>query len=449
MFQQSSSIISLVIADPDLMWMTEIAEKLSTHPVLKVVGYAQSGEAAIQRAASTAADALLINYSLPDMTATEVKKKLEDASPGTSVFVIAPIISAQLVMEAKSRGIVEVFDRNNYSAAEIAEKIVRHVEELRNAWARAATEHGIVGKGTGPIGARVKVEQVIKPITQTVILTHSPKGGVGKSTIAVNLATAIKRSPILSGARVALLDFDCEFGNLATLCALDKGLVLSRNISLWEHVPEDISPSDIEELLVPSPSGIMVLPAPYNPAVAAKIKIDTADKVLRVLKRYFGIIVIDGGPKISEVVDAAIQHATHILLISTPEGQAVENLARIVYFLTPDQDNPSKPDTSAILRKMFLVVNRVANRRGDLSPAEVSKLVGRPLIAEIPEDEAVAAALHTGNGKQAVEMFPDSPFSIAIRKLANDLTGAYPSGIAGADVQTQSKQKRKKFFGLF
>ena len=79
----------------------------------------------------------------------------------------------------------------------------------------------------------------------------------------------------------------------------------------------------------------MLLPAPLNPAIASKVSIEMADKVLRILKRYYSVIVIDGGPKIQAAVDAAMQHATHILLIANPEGQSAENLNRVVSFVSP------------------------------------------------------------------------------------------------------------------
>lgn len=453
-FRAEGTPVNIVLGDLDVNWMMQISSELAVNPKIRVVGFANSGEALIERTASMAADAVLVNYSMPDMTAMDIVKRLSEDSPGTAVFVMSGALSAQLVMSAKSTGVVEVFDRNSYISSEIARKIVEHVDNLRKEWSEVANSHGITEKGVGPMGLFKKEkekekETLLRTVTQSVILTHSPKGGVGKSTIATNLAAAIKASPVLSGAKICLLDFDCEFGNLSTIWDIPPNLAYTRNITQWANIPESISASDVDNLLTPTKSGVMILPAPVNPAVAAKVNIELADKVLRILKRYYSIIVIDGGPKIQEAVDAAMQHATHILLIANPEGQSAENLNRVVSFLSPDPNYPEKPDFSSLLNKMFLVVNRIRGGKAELSPGQVAEIVGRPVIGEIPEDDVVPLALHEGNGKQAVEYIPDSPFAIAIKRLANDVTGAYPMNLTSGRTKTaKPRRKKRKLFGF-
>lgn len=430
-FLPENAIVNLVLADHDFNWMTETAQAITgAVSQVKVVGFAQNGADAIARAVSLAADAVLVEYSLPDLTALEVARKLSQDSPGTAVFAVAGTLSAQLIMNAKAVGIREVFDKTGFVAREAAETIAREVGSLRQQWADVAAKHGLVEKGTGPRGLAVgnpPAKQVIaQPITQTVILVHSPKGGVGKSTVSVNLAVALKQSPVLSGLRVALLDFDCLFGNLAVLCGLPPNAAANRNTIAWEHASENLTAAEVDDMLVPMQCGVMVLPAPPHPNAAERVTMQLADKILRTLRRYYSIIVIDGGPKVSEPVNAALHHATHVLLIATPEGQATENLARMVQWISPDPDRPEKPDLTHILRKMSLVLNRTQNRRSDLAPGQVARLVGRPIIAELPEDESVPAALHDSRGKQTVELYPNAPFSLAIKRLANDLCAAYP-----------------------
>ena len=226
------------------------------------------------------------------------------------------------------------------------------VDARRREWADTASKHGLVSPGTGPQGVRTVEKVVTRSITQSIILVHSPKGGVGKSTIAANLATAIKMSPVLSGVRVALLDFDVEFGNLKTLFSIPPEIVQSRNVATWQQVSDDMTAQEVDDLLVPTKStGLMVLPSPINPAVARRVDIELADKILRTLRKYYGVIVIDGGPKLPHAVDAAIQHATHILLVSTLRGQAAENLNRVVAQLQPDPDLMQKADMSHIYEK--------------------------------------------------------------------------------------------------
>ena len=451
-FKAEGTPVNIVLADMDVNFMMTLSQELMINPKIRVAGFATEGADLIERATSLVADAVLVNYSMPDMTAVDIVKELAENSPGTAVFVMSGAISAHLVMSAKSIGVVEVFDRNNYNPSEVARKIVEYVDELRKELSEVARNHGYVEKGIGPKGLLRKEKQkeremVLRQITQTVVLTHSPKGGVGKSTIAANLAAAIKASPVLSGVKVALLDFDCEFGNLSTLWNVPPNLSYTRNIIQWEGLPESISSSEVDDLLVPTSSGVMLLPAPPNPAIASKVTMEIADKVLRILKRYYSVIIIDGGPKIQPAVDAAMQHATHILLIANPEGQSVENLSRVVTFVSPDPNSPEKPDFSYLMNKMYLVINRIRGSKAELTPTQIAEFVKRPIIAQIPDDDVVPMALHAGNGKQAVEYDPNSEFSIAIKKLANDIAGAYPMTLTSGKA-AKGKVKKRKLFGL-
>ena len=228
---------------------------------------------------------------------------------------------------------------------------------------------------------------------------------------------------------------------------MPPNLSYTRNIIQWEGLPESISSSEVDDLLVPTSSGVMLLPAPPNPAIASKVTMEIADKVLRILKRYYSVIIIDGGPKIQPAVDAAMQHATHILLIANPEGQSVENLSRVVNFVSPDPNSPEKPDFSYLMNKMYLVINRIRGSKAELTPTQIAEFVKRPIIAQIPDDDVVPMALHAGNGKQAVEYDPNSEFSIAIKKLANDIAGAYPMTLTSGKA-AKGKVKKRKLFGL-
>lgn len=447
-FKAEGDAVNIVLGDHDINWMMQASQELMINPKIRVAGFANSGETLIERAVSLRADAVLMNYSMPDMTAIDITKRLAEDSPGTAVFVMSGTLSAQLVISAKSTGIVEVFDRNNYNPSEVTKKIVEHVDGLRKEWSEVARSHGIVEKGIGPKGmTKNEKETIVRTITQKIILAHSPKGGVGKSTVAANLAAAIKASPIFSGIKVVLLDFDCEFGNLSTLWNIPPNLAYTRNITQWAEIPESVTAVEVDDLLVPTSSGVMLLPSPPNPAVASRVNLEIADKVLRILKKYYSVIVIDGGPKIQEAVDAAMQHATHILLIANPEGQSAENLNRVVHFLKPDPNYPEKDDFSFLLQKMFLVVNKVKGTKAELSPAQVAQTVGRPLIAQIPDDDAVPLTLHEGNGKQVVEYQPDSKFSISIKKLANDITDAYPM-MLNSSKSLKDKPTKRKLFGF-
>lgn len=429
MSKQPGTTVHLAIASHDTEWMMDAVQELNAHEQIKVTAFANTGADLIDRASTMGVDAVLMEYSMPDMTAVEVTKRLAEDSPGTLVYAVSGSISEQLIRTAKSAGIREVFSTINFSASEASSRICKEVDDFRHELTQTALTHGRVEKGTGPAGVKIKKEYVTRTLKQVVVLTHSVKGGVGKTSIATNLAAAIKMSPYYSGQRVCLVDFDCGGANVATACHINDISASNRNIYNWIDVPTDISAREVEQLLIEGPQGIMVAPAPLNIALAEKIDYDLADKILKILKNHFSVIVIDGAPNLSAPIDSAMLQSTHILLIANAEGQSAKQLAKTVSLVSPDPNYPEKPDMTHLLKKMFLVLNIAQSpTEYDLKKADIASIVGRPLIAEIPYDKIIRKALHGPYEKLPVELDPSAPFSRAIKKLANDICGAYPDG---------------------
>ena len=447
-----NKVINLVVGDYDSNRLMSLIQDIQLNPNIRVIGIAQTGEDIIDRASKMAADAVLMEYTMIDLTAIDVAERLKEDSPGTLIFAISQSTSAEFIFKAKRSGITEVFQRDALVPRDVADKIQESVEEKRLEWEKLSQTHGAVDKGTGPIRQKVVKEYITKSINQSVILTYNTKGGVGKSTIATNLALAIKMSPYLSGQRVALVDFDCGGANISTLCHIPDAETLNRNLAYWEGDIDRLTAQEVDELMIPGPHGLMVLAAPLNMVLASKVGYELSNNILNTLKKYFSIIVIDGAPNISATIDAALQHATHILLIANAEGQSVKQLARTVKLLSPDPNYPEKPDMSHIINKMFVVLNHAQGySKWNLKTDEVVEAIGRPLLAEIPFSESVRKALHGSGKKQAVEIDEGGDFAIAIKKLANDLVSAYPEGVNEKDIKkgTFTKGKGKGLFGLF
>ncbi len=454
MYKQSNTV-NILVADYDNMRLMDTFSKLqNSNPIIRVVAICQNGKDLINRASTMKdVDAILMDFNLIDMTAVEVATQLKESSPGTDVFAISDIMSAEFIFNAKNQGIIEIFKRDGLAHREVADKIVDYVFSKRQEYEQLVDEHGAIEKGTR--NTKIVKEYITKTISQSVILTYNMKGGVGKSTVAANLAVAIKSSPYFSGKRVALVDFDCGGANISTICNIPDVDTVSRNLAAWENIDIDYtSPEEVDSLLIKGPNGVMIAPAPIAYAIAHKIGHEIADNVLKILKKYFDVIVIDGAPNLSPVIDIALEHATKILLIANPEGQAVKQLARMVTFLE-DITNNSDKDMSYIINKMFVVLNHAQKpSEWDLKANEVARTINRPLLREIPNDDVVKRALHGSSTKQAIELEPESDFAVAIKKLANDLCGAYPEGVEKKDIKkskskVKSESKKKGFFARF
>lgn len=454
MYKQSNTV-NIIIADYDNMRLMDTFARLqNSNPLIRVVAICQNGQDLIDRTSTMKdVDAVLMDFNLIDMTAIEVVRELKELSAGTEVFTISDILSAEFIFNSKNQGIAEIFKREGLVHREIADKIVDYVFSKKQEYEELANEHGAIEKGSK--NTKIVKEYITKTISQSVILTYNMKGGVGKSTIAANLAVAIKLSPYYSGKRVALVDFDCGGANISTICNIPDIDTVSRNLASWDNInPEQTNPEEVDSLLVKGPHGVMVAPAPLNMVTAEKVGYELADNILKTLKKYFDVIVIDGAPNLSPIIDAALQHSTKILLIANPEGQSVKQLARMTQLLDDITHNGEK-DMTYILNKMFVILNNAQKpSEYDIKPNEVARTINRPLFREIPNDDVVKKALHGNSTKQAVELEPEGNFSIAIKKLANDLCGAYPEGVMREEIKKDRKKaklnsKKKKFLGLF
>lgn len=446
-----SDTINIILADYDNARLMDLFNRMQNlNPVVRIVTICQNGQDVIDRASTMKEiHAVITDFNLIDKTAVDITKELAELSPETDVFAISDVMSAEFVFNAKNKGIVEIFQRENLSPREVINQVANYENKKREEYQTLAAEHGAVEKGSK--NRKIVKEYVAKTVKQKVILTYNIKGGVGKSTIAANLAVAIKRSPFYSGKRVVLVDFDCGGSNVSTLCDVDDGELTAKNLASWSDIdPMNVSQDEVESLMIEGPHNIMIVPAPLNFVLAEKVSYEIADTVLKVLKQFFDVIVIDGAPNLSPLIDSAITHATEVLLIANPEGQSIKQLSRITSYLNTVSQH-SDNDMSNILNKMFIVLNHAQKpSKWDLESNEVSRAIGRPILREVPNSELVKEALHKRSTKQAVELDPESDFSIAVKKLANDLTGAYPEGVGDSRKDKPNNTKNKKgLFGLF
>lgn len=415
--------INIILADYDNARIENIMNKVQFHPRIRVIGIADDGNSLIDKIISLRPHAIVMPFSLIDITAISVIKKLEELSIKCFVYVINPDMPS-LVKELKAKGVAGVIDINDDIGTIISSSFNRNNDVID-----------------------VEVNNCIDTsheFEQTVILTYNSKGGVGKTTIAINLAVALRRSPVLKDKKIALVDFDIGGANISTLCNISDKKALSKNIFLWNDLTSDtcITDDDVETMMIDY-NGLKVLPMPNNFQYAQQINYQLADKVLVLLKKYFDIVVIDGGPNITSPVDAALKHATHVLLVSDTERQSVKQLTRIVDLLTT---NPIKQDDySIVLGKMYVVVNHTQKEsEWDLDAIDIARTIGRPLLREIPYCESVKDALHGDSGLQALEL-DKGKFSSQIRGLADDICEAYPEKV-NFNIHARKDKKKLKLF---
>lgn len=235
-----------------------------------------------------------------------------------------------------------------------------------------------------------------------VLAVCSSKGGVGTTSIAVNLAIALsKRS-----ANVALVDGNFQFGNVA--------LSLNINPSISIHnLQQEITQLDeysIMNYLIGDESGIHFLAAPDRPEYAELITDEVIDKTLIYLKKKFDYIIVDVGNCVDQVALKVYDHAFKILPVTTMEIGSLKNMKSFLDIL----------ERLEFAEKVGLIINRY-NMDSIVKVEEVKKLFQVNETYYIPNNiKLMQQALNIG--KPIVSGHTKSDVAKGIFKMAQSLS---------------------------
>ncbi len=243
---------------------------------------------------------------------------------------------------------------------------------------------------------------------KAVVFMHLA-GGVGATTLAVNTACALARVP--NSKPVALIDLDVQFGNAASL------LDLPTTSPVQDFIDDPVRLDDqmLESMMLPHATGLHVLTAPRTLVPFTAYGAEGIRGMLDLAKRRYGFVVLDLPVALAPWTDTVLRSAYVIYLVV---GLSVPSAHRVMKFLDllRDENIGDLP--------LKLVVNRYrpGNRKGnDISVSQFEKATGKKVDFLIPNDYSLISMSH-GQGKPAVRLEPNSPFTSALREmLAADL----------------------------
>ena len=238
-----------------------------------------------------------------------------------------------------------------------------------------------------------------------LVVVFSAKGGVGKSTVAINVAVALAHR---TDERVVLVDADVSFGDVAVLLGLPPQQTVLDAVSAAQYGDTEL----VRTMLAKHPgSGLLVLPAPTEPMLAGGLLPHELVEVCHVLAGMCAFVVTDLPSQLDDVAVALIEAADVVLLVGGMDIPSVKNLKIGIQAL----------DLHAIAGpKLRLVLNR-ANTQVKLDVTEVEQVLGLPARFPIPSDIAVPIAVNAG--VPVVEHAPTSPASRALDRIALSLLG--------------------------
>lgn len=236
-----------------------------------------------------------------------------------------------------------------------------------------------------------------------VITVFSPKGGVGKTTMAVNLSVALSKTR----AEVCVVDLDLAFGDVA----ITMQIIPEHTITEAAESEQDLDYSLLQKLLTRHESGITILAAPTHPEGRDLITASLARRVIQTLRRHFDYVVIDTPPGFDDQVLGALDETDDCVIVATLDVPTIKNTKVAL-------------ETLDLLRLVpngrHLLLNRADEEVG-LSPANVEEILGMKVDVSLPSSTAVASA--TNHGRPIVLAKPDHPVSKALDAFARRLAG--------------------------
>jgi pilus assembly protein CpaE len=408
--------IRLVIVDDIAETREHLTKLLSFEPDIEVVGSAASGEEALELTGRLNPDILLMDINMPGMDGIATTERISAEHPSTSIIMMSVQGEADYLRRSMLAGARE-FLVKPFSSDELTASIRQvHVRERQK---RGRMLVQVQGSGPGGGGGNGKREG-------RIVTLFAPKGGVGRTTLAVNLAVAIAGE---QRQTVTLVDGSFQFGDVGVLLNLNP-----KNKSIIDVVAEGTGSDEdlVDTALISHSTGIKVLLAPPSPEMAELITVDHIRKMMGRLRDTNDFVVVDLWPHFNDVSLALLDMSDVILTILTLE---ITNIKNIRLFL-------EVAEQLGYSNRLRLVLNRADSAFG-IRVADVENSVGRKIDHQVVSDgRTVVYALN--RGVPFVWSNSQAPVSEDILKVSRALVADEPS--VNAQDEEQPAQ-RKSIFG--
>jgi pilus assembly protein CpaE len=322
--------------------------------------------------------------------------------PSTSVILVRDVVDTNVLRDAMAAGIRDVVPAGDPAA------ITSSLDRAYQLYIALRGPGGAIHTGR-------------------IVTVFSPKGGVGKTTMAVNLALALADK---GSRKVCLVDFDLAFGDVAITLQLFPSHTIEHAIGSEDTLDAPL----LESLLTRHPDSLMVLAAPSHPDVRDRVTPVLVSRVLRGLREIFDFVVVDTAPAFDEQTLTALDETDECVVIATLDVPTLKNVK--VAIETLEMLNIARGHR-------HLLLNRADDAVG-LGPEKVESILGMNVAAQVATSIDIAAA--TNSGRPILSGNPGHASSIAIRQLATQLTGqpVAPLGAHdGADPDADEKAGRR------
>ncbi len=262
-----------------------------------------------------------------------------------------------------------------------------------------------IDDGSGPVlQGGGDFESVSWSKRATIVSIFNPKGGVGKTTTAINLAAALQTRMSL---KVMLIDADTVTGHIATSLGLES---VTTVVDAWSEDEEEGRPQrSLTEISTLHQNGLTVCVLTASPLNTEILVPDRIGEAIRVARRGFDFIIVDMHPSYSPLNQQIFERSDRILVPVTPDVPALRAAVQM----------RDVAQELGVRDKLALVVNRA---NSGVSVADMERTVGMPALALI-RSGGLLFVRAANEGRTVVEQFPREKVTEDFEVLAAKLVG--------------------------
>ncbi len=284
--------IRVLIVDDIPETRDHLTKLLGFETDIEVVGSAASGAEAIEQATRLTPDVVLMDINMPDMDGITATELLSAAVPSTSVVMMSVQGEADYLRRSMLAGARE-FLVKPFSSDELTASIRQVYSRERDKIGRMAAAPAVtMAAGATPADGAMG----------QIVAVFGPKGGVGRTTIAVNLAVAAGTN---QGQKTVIVDGSFQFGDVGVLLNLNP-----KNKSIADLLPEleHGEPESLDTFVINHSAGIRVLLAPPTPETAELVTVSGVKRVLEALRATHDLVIVDCTSYFNDTTLAILDH---------------------------------------------------------------------------------------------------------------------------------------------
>ena len=374
-------MINIIVVSKQPSVSTMLREFLQTDEELEVLDELSNSDEVLEKLDLLSPNILLIHSGETDSDAISLAERVIQCKPRTFVILLMEHMTLERMQLAIAAGC-----HNITTVPDTARELVDLVNRVYNS-------------ENDRILALDSNERATW--SSKIITVYGAKGGIGKTTIATNLAMTLAAKK----KKVALIDLDLLFGDVHVFLDVEPKETISD--LMQENFKNSID--SVRAFMTVHSSGVHVLCSPKTPEYAETVSGERVQSLLALLRSYYDYIIIDTAVNFSDSTLAALEASTTILFVTGLEVSILKNSKMAMTVL----------DSLGQKKKVRIIINR-AVEINSITAADVQRILDAPILSRIPSEYLVAVAA-INQGMPFVHSSPKAKISLAITDIAEKL----------------------------